>query len=322
VRIDRLTGWLRNGHRRAASDVPQGAERGSRLTRWASWAGIVAAVAAVVGIGLTIRADVSSGTPHAPRHAPQIESVDVEVPNPGRSERSEVQVILHNVGNERTIAKRVIVHILHAAHVTLCFSQGTLGLSERYNVQLPYFPTPGQIVEVPIHEQLAAEEADRFALSFGFEPGGVAGRPSIYLYQLELTVLHDLSPVPVRLGKVLLALPSSPESDEFFWTKELGTASARRRSTSVWGAGYYAKLMPCWRSNSLVLKQFLALAGERSPALSAVASRLVVPSAQMVRRENVDCREALARRRGRRGRAGRGKGSNGREFERAFENRC
>jgi hypothetical protein len=236
---------------------------------------------------------MSPGHAHVPKRPPQIQTVDLAVPNPGSSEESQVQVILHNIGHGRTIVKRAIIRILSSAQLTLCFSQGSLGLSERYNVKLPAFPTPGQIVEVPIHEQLATDEADRFALSFGFEADVVTGGPSIYLYQLELSVLHDSSPVPVKLGKVLLSLPLAPSPDEFYWTNYLGTASVRKQEMSAWGSGYYAKNLPCWRSNSLALKQLLALPGERSPALTEVGTRLVVPSARMVQSEVAACRQAL-----------------------------
>jgi hypothetical protein len=285
--------------RRTTGGEGRSAEQGERrLSRLANWATILAAVTGVIALviaWLALRNEFASG--HGTKRASRIEAVSVQVPDPSAdSERSEVQIILHNVGNERTIIKRAVIRILHAAQVHLCFSQGGIGLSGNYDVTLPDSPAPGQIVEVPLHQQLAGDEAERFALSFRAEPSATAEGPTIHLYQLELSLLHDESDTPVRLGKVLLALPLSPESDEYYWASELESPSTRAQLVSSWGAGYYSKLMPCWRSNSLVLHHFLALDGERSPSLAKAASTVVVPSPQLVRREHVSCEQGLARR--------------------------
>lgn len=266
----------------------------------ANVAGIIAAAAAVIAVALAVVNMLSPAQAHVTKRAPQIEPVSLQMPEPGPGEKSEVQIILHNVGNERSIIKRAVVRILHSDQMHLCFSQGSLGLSESYDVTLPDSPAPGQIVEVPLHEQLASDEADRFALSFRPEPPTTAEAttqgPTIYLYQLELLLLHDVSNTPVRLGKVLLALPMAPEPEEFYWASKLESPSVRASGLSTWGAGYYAKLMPCWRSNSLVLRQFLALAGERSPGLVNMASKVIVPSPQLVQREETSCKRGLAQR--------------------------
>src|ERR1700683_1123848 len=166
---------------------------GSSLSRMANVAGIIAAAAAVTAVALAVVNMLSPAQAHVTKRAPQIEPVSLQMPEHGPGEKSEVQIILHNVGNERSIIKRAVVRILHSDQVHLCFSQGSLGLSESYAVTLPDSPAPGQTVEVPLHEQLASDEADRFALSFRPEPPTTAEvttqGPTIYLYQLELLLL-------------------------------------------------------------------------------------------------------------------------------------
>jgi hypothetical protein len=64
----------------------------------------------------------------------------------------------------------------------------------------------------------------------------------------------------------------------------------RSQKLATWGRGYYAKNLQCWRANSLVLKRFLALPGERSPELARVASDVVVPSKAVIQHEISICR--------------------------------
>ncbi len=195
--------------------------------------------------------------------------------------KPSVEIILHNLGGERSIVTEVQTRILQAGQLTLCSSQGELNLSANYNVLLPATPAAGQVIATPLHEQLAGDEADRFSLSFA-----AVGQTSvaefklpqrIYVYELDLSLFHDAQRTPVKLGKVVLALPTMPRINEYFLTAETTTPAFRSHMTSSFGRRFYAEHRACYRHNALALERVLALPGARDPALTAATSHLVVP---------------------------------------------
>jgi hypothetical protein len=247
---------------------------GARLTRMAAYATIVGAALAAATVAISLGSGDSSHALSA--RAPHLQPVDLVVSD--RRGDTQLEVILHNVGTGRSIVKEARFRILHVARLTLCASQGDLPLSERYNVLLPSDATPGQVITAPIHEQLASDEADRFALSLA-----VSGEVNIktfklpehiYIFQLDLSLLRDVDSARIDLGKVLIALPTIPLVDEYFETEEHDTAAFRAARTRLFGARYLAEHESCWRANALELKRVLALPGMRSPELTDATSHL------------------------------------------------
>lgn len=175
-----------------------------RLERRANWAVIVGLPIAVATLAVAIVA-LSDHGDRAVAQKVDLEDVALTVYNgvPGERVRGtsgepELEVTLHNVGNQLSVARSVRIKVQEVAVLKHCYSAGVMPLGGRYGITLPASLTPGQVVEVPIHEQLAAEEADRFKL-----PISVVGRAAvarIYLLRLGVSLLHDIDRRPLPLG--------------------------------------------------------------------------------------------------------------------------
>ncbi len=155
-------------------------------------------------------------------------------------------------------------------------------LGGRYDITLPASPEPGQAIEAPIHEQLAAEEANRFKLTMTVAGQAVLSR--IYLVRLDLSLLHDVDGRPLPLGEVIMALPAVPKEEGFYLTPRLLTPAYRAmhsREEEEFGFSFYNSLAPCWRSNGLALKKMLAHTGQRSAGLQKAATEAVIPTPAM-----------------------------------------
>jgi hypothetical protein len=159
--------------------------------------------------------------------------------------------------------------------VPLCASQGDLALSGTYGVDLPVDARPGATVQASLHQQIGPDEADRFAIAFSALPAGK--RPAVYLFDLDVGLVNDGPRNPFPVGRVLISLSSLPDAGRYFWTKKTvkllsGWVDASHRSVrEQWGSA-----MPCWRSNTVILRRALRGASIHSPDLPS-PSELVTP---------------------------------------------
>ena len=123
--------------------------------------------------------------------------------------KPRIEVRLQNTGNRRSVLTSAILTVRKEVVVTPCGLGAGLLLSTTYDVRLPNRAAEGQTVEIPIDQQLAPDEADRFAFNLGLEdPAKDFGLTLVY--QLDVAVRHDNKDKPVDLGRVLVALPGSP----------------------------------------------------------------------------------------------------------------
>ncbi len=84
--------------------------------------------------------------------------------------------------------------------------------STRYDVTLP--DRAGAAVEVPIDQQLGPDEADRFAFRLTAAGGETRHVGQDLFFELDVSVRHDNDPKPLRVGRVLVALPGTPRADD------------------------------------------------------------------------------------------------------------
>lgn len=274
----------RSGDREASQESSDG----GRLIRVAAGFGILASIAAVVTLLLGVTSNSSgdntlqpqTATYKLPPREPKLRNIDVAVLN-GPTGKPRVEVILHNVGTGRSIVTRASFRILHVAELTECFTQGGMSLSNDYDVILPPNPTPGESITIPVHEQLAGDEADRFALSLAESSETAAGQQTygkahLYVFQLALSIHHDGDPVPDRLGNVVISVPTIPQLEGYFLTKAMVSPAGRAQRLESWGPTFFSEYASCWRENALELEQILALPGERSQELTQETSEMVV----------------------------------------------
>lgn len=197
------------------------------------------------------------------RKAPELHVVDIVVENTTDwTTPTRLQVTLHNTGNERAIIKRALFRIHHFSQIPNCVSEGELPVSKTYDIILPVNPHADQLVEAPVSQQLGTDEADRFTFTLTV-PQDI-NKPSSYIYQLEVALLHDEGQTPLKLGNVLVALPGLPSAaGGDFWPSVPGSLGS-----------FGAQAVACLKSNSLKLHQMLALDGKRSQQLRDLADQL------------------------------------------------
>lgn len=253
----------------------------TRTKRWAGL-GMVAALAIALAAWLLPRGGDTEVTVGRPQRPPQLELVDLLMQEAGGGSRLEV--VLHNTGDRRVVISGARIEIGRVYEAGHCRPQGDLPLSNTYGVQLSPSASPGTQLEAPLHQQLGGDEADRFQIAFGLPAEGAA-RPKVnYLFELDVSLLHDGSGAPLSLGRVLVALPYAPAPGEDFWTESMAEmlAAEFHPSDERWLAHFRAD-MRCWRSNTAVLRQALSEPSVRSRNLDAIPELLVTPSMAAIR---------------------------------------
>ena len=86
--------------------------------------------------------------------------------------KPRIEVRLQNTGNRRSVLTSAILTVRKEVVVRPSSLGAGLLLSTTYDVRLPNRAAEGQTVEIPIDQQLAADEADRFAFNLGLEDPG------------------------------------------------------------------------------------------------------------------------------------------------------
>jgi hypothetical protein len=246
---------------------------------------LLAGLAALATFALTY----FTGGNDAPAVKPRLGNVDLIVHNgdEGESGPPRVEVVLHNAGTGRSIVTRATFHILHVVELTQCFTQGGFPLSGNYDVVLPRDPKAGQTVTVPVHEQLTGDEADRFTLSLAEESETQSGQSleggplHVYVFQLEVSLKHDGSAKFDKLGKILVAVPTIPELEGFFLTKQILSPAGRAQRLKSWGPTFFPMFAACWRENTVKLREILRLPGERAERLTRATAEMVLPPSDL-----------------------------------------
>ena len=139
------------------------------LPMWGGVSAIAAILAVVVAIVAafwprnTSRAD-SLGS------SPRLELDDVQV-HPKISERhdlpsfsDQIYFSLRNTGNQLAIITGLKLQVQQFAQLPECYSSGSLGTTGWSTAGLPESPSPGEVVTVPVSQQVAPDSADKFEI--------------------------------------------------------------------------------------------------------------------------------------------------------------
>ncbi len=248
-------------------------QRPKKIAKLGLWAGgvitaMVIAAATVIGNGFGHR--ISPGPPPSasPAARPQIEVDDLLV-NPPNNPSSPmlIDIKLRNIGDQLTIVKRAVLTIRRSAPLPVCLSQGILPLSNTYGAFLPISPAPNQQVTLSLSDQIPAGQADRFELALRLPPLATRGQ-YLYLYSIDISLLHDASSKAVNAGHVILLMPDAADADQYFLTRI--DNAGRAQISAIQGPGAFT----CLRSNATQLREFLSLPGARAQELTNVLSQL------------------------------------------------
>jgi hypothetical protein len=135
---------------------------------------------------------------------------------------------------------------LETAVLPLCEGGNPLDPTRVYPFGLPAQPSRGASVEIPVSQQVAADEADRFTIPL---TGGDTSGTEVELLHVAVGVLHDAHPTPLSAGMAVVALPGPP-AEPFFTIDAPGVPVAG-----------------CYAENQATMRHFLALEGARDAAL-------------------------------------------------------
>jgi hypothetical protein len=266
------------------------------LTRVAQVVGIVVGVLTILGIFFGVP-DLGGGEKHVgvasvpsdPRlervdliahNGPRLERIDPITPK-GLSGKPAVEVIVRNGGAGRAVISRAEIKILRMYSLPLCWTQGSLPVSEIYGAQLPVDAKPGDVVEVPLHQQVGPNQADRFEIgvsAIGEVLEGKSELSGLYLFEFEVSLAHDGEETALPIGTALLSLPEVPLSSEFLLLNGLAEVNREfnwegRPVREVW-----TDQMPCWQANARTAIGAAESRATMSPTLRQILDAVFVPT--------------------------------------------
>ncbi|WP_199516899.1 hypothetical protein [Nucisporomicrobium flavum] len=210
--------------------------------------------AAVRALDLVVRDPLHTGEPDDP---------DAPLTPPA------VEITVHNSGTRRSVITRVGITVEDTAVISQCGAQGnSVPVSATYDVVLPPAPAAGDVFRVPVSQQQAADEADRFALLLGTSER--ATPTAVHLYRLRFDLEADGSRTRIPAGTAVVTLPLSlREGDGYFWSEIYDSGEA-----TVPDSPGVEETVACLRDNSRTIKRVLGSGAELSPKLAKAAPTL------------------------------------------------
>ena len=252
-----------------------------RLSRGANLATIVAVPIALIGLlfaYLALGGSEGSGSERTSEPV-QLERIDLLASNGLTPGASALELMVHNPGTESSVVSRARIEVVGVDELPLCYTQGTLDVSESYGLVLSPDAQPGDTVEAALHQQIGPGEDDRFRLHVSLgeeqEPRGV------HLFELDVSLFHDGLASPLPMGTALLSVPQLPTGLGTYYLEEGQLADLEQ---SYNGAGFYTpeemwkSTMPCWQANGELLAAARGSTAVRSQQLEEAMQGAVVPS--------------------------------------------
>ncbi len=168
-----------------------------------------------------VSGDDDSPAPAPVATATDLELIDLRVANDRASAEPDgtpipavptVSVRLHNKGNQRSVLTDAELTIEQVARVEFCQAGGSLDVSGKYDVVVPASTKVGDTIEVPLSQQLGADEADVFDLTFTTDPEDDAYE--YRMYEVSLALRHDNAKRPLDAGRFLISVPFAPQQGD------------------------------------------------------------------------------------------------------------
>jgi hypothetical protein len=185
-----------------------------------------------------------------------------------------LDVRLHNVGTARSVLTRARITVKQVEAFPVCYSASALRVTGKYSATLP--ARPG-VVDVPLHQQIGPDAADRFSLVVGASEQSLGldrDDPRTFVYRLGIAISDDSGAAPLNGGTALVGVPHVPDYLGTFWPKEFESKTQAQLASNFGPSFPYEKLMPCWRDNTPRLRQILSQPGTRSSELADVRRQL------------------------------------------------
>jgi hypothetical protein len=251
------------------------------MGKWLGYAAAWAAIIATVILLLQVIPPLfeEDGTPSASSsRRPHLERVDLVARNQVPEDQG-LELLVRNSGGGRSVISRARLKIRRVYAFHLCFAQGNLSLSERYGVELSTRAKAGEIVEVPLHQQVGPDQADRFRINLEARPKEISGLVwTLYLFEIAVALNHDGQKAPLRMGTVQISLPTVPLSEYLLGDGGFGQAVETFSSPDDPLREVWAKPLACWQRNGRTAALARKSGATRSQELEEVLDAAAVPS--------------------------------------------
>jgi hypothetical protein len=271
-----FAGMGRRGKERVSSKKASGESAAGR-PNWVDKAGVaIAAVGVLVAIvALTDDSGSHAGGPG------KLTVVDKAVLDSTRNfhPHPRLELTVHNTGGKLIVVDRASFRIKRVYALPRCASQDDIPLSNTYGVGLPIDARPGERIEAPLHQQVGADEADRFAVGLSAKLPRDQPTSTVYLFALDVSLRTDGPEGELPLGAMLISLPVIPYPGEYYWAADTPEIIGNLLAASPDYARQLKQFsMPCWRRNTAILRRALDKPYLRSPHLNALSAELVTPT--------------------------------------------
>jgi len=261
------------GGSKSSPEEKSGSHTGpARILGLPMWGGI-SAIAAIVSVvvAIVVAWPRSTSRPDSLGSSPRLELDDVQV-HPKISERhnlpsfsDQIYFSLRNTGNQLAIITGLKLQVQQFAQMPECYSSGSLGTTGWSTVGLPGSPSTGEVVTVPVSQQVAPDSADKFEVSIHVSRTA----RGIHIYRLQSWVIYDKQ-VALKAGYLLASLPVEPQDGGYYWTREDQADPGRLKPFTA----DLQSLSHCLIANSKRLRAILSLPGDRSAGLASLPATL------------------------------------------------
>jgi hypothetical protein len=181
----------------------------------------------------------------------------------------KIDITLVNTGSGVAVINDARLVVERFVTLPICAAQGYLETSHSYDGTMPADPKPGEVVNVPLSQKIASNDADRFDLLLGLPHNKLSYDVYLYRVQLYLTYNNDK---PLDVGDLLINLPELPAAGEYYWNSYY-SANPQTITGSV-----YAPDIPeyekCVINNTHSLYSMLSLPSLQPTALAAIMPTL------------------------------------------------
>jgi hypothetical protein len=177
----------------------------------------------------------------------------------------QVYFVLRNTGGELAVITGVRLEVQQFARIPECFSSGSLGTTGWTTAGLPANPRRGEVVTVPVSQQLSPDSADKFEVSLHV-PKATQG---LQIYRLRTWIRYDEQDY-LDAGYLVLSLPVEPQDGGYFWSRSDQADPNRLKPFTP----DLQSLAHCLISNSELLRGILSQPGARSTGLASILSAL------------------------------------------------
>jgi len=196
----------------------------------------------------------------------------------GPTPNPRLEIAVHNIGARRVVIDQARVEVKRIYELKRCASQDDLPLSNSYGLTLPVNAQKGDVFDQPLHQQVGPDEADRFAIALSAGP--LRDRPSsVFLFEIKVGLFSDGPRPMLSAGTAQVSLPKLPLIGEYFW----GEGTRQILHGFVIEGGEIVKelrrfSMPCWRSNTDLLRDAFQSRAVRSTQMEEISRELVTPT--------------------------------------------